>query len=272
MKKVGTLSDIHVDENDYEEILDVLSKVIIKRKYDYFLIGGDISSDTDTSLKFISELENKIDTELIWVAGNHDYWQENTDLKTMAEVRKKLRQCPSYLNGYKIISDHWAIVGDTGWYDYSFGSTKFSINQFMKKKYMRRTWQDSIRIKKDKSDIEIHDHQIKEIKKSMKSLKEYNLIFMTHMINHPGFKVHKNMKMWDYFNAFLGSESLFNLTLSENVKHIISGHVHYRRQIIERGKNYYCACLGTKDEFKYYGNEDLKWNIENAILEFKLGE
>lgn len=270
MKKIGVISDIHVDENGFEEVLHTLSSVVNKRKYDLFLVAGDVSSDSATSIEFMNQLQEKVNTELCWVAGNHDYWQ-NTTTKPMKKIRTEFKKHPTHLQGYKIIDEYWVIVGDTGWYDYSLGSSKFNLKQFEKRKYLKRTWQDSIRIDKDMTDIEFHDSQIKAMKNSMKKLQDYNIIFMSHMINHPGFKVSKNLKMWDYFNAFLGSDSLFQLTLQDNIKHSISGHVHYRRQIIERGKHYYCACLGTKDEFQFYGNDDLRWNIENAIQEFKIG-
>ena len=56
------------------------------------------------------------------------------------------------------INDEWAIVGNTAWYDYSYGDSKFSEERLAQRKYYGATWQD-----KEKIDWPLNDQSMSEL-------------------------------------------------------------------------------------------------------------
>ena len=57
-----------------------------------------------------------------------------------------------------IINDEWAIVGNTGWYDYSYADTRFTQDKNPKGKHYGATWQDKVRM-----DWSLSDQQLSKI-------------------------------------------------------------------------------------------------------------
>jgi len=132
--KLGILSDIHVDLN--YEVNDPIEEALIHhirtQNIDYMIIAGDISNDYKISLKTLEQVQEKTHSKCLFVPGNHDLWNINhPDINTqqihaqLAAFEGNLVSAPIHLN------DQWVVIGDTGWYDYSFGADHYTLHDFI---------------------------------------------------------------------------------------------------------------------------------------------
>lgn len=136
--KVAILSDIHEDYNRYQtetSILAIVEKWITNNSPEVFVISGDITSRPKTALHSLNQLqENCPKTKLLYVHGNHDVYHEDS-----VEAYNILAKFPGNLgNGPVHINNDWVIIGDGGWYDYSYGLTEYTEEQFIKGNFVMR--------------------------------------------------------------------------------------------------------------------------------------
>ena len=268
--KVGFLSDIHVDINADDQGNDVvtvpLSEEIKRREVDCFICAGDIASDYAVTLRVVDELEQKAGVPCYFLPGNHDLWNESHPEKNAWEIYEKLKKHPRNIAAGPIdIGKGWSILGETGWYDYSFGSSRFSLQDFERKSYGERVWQDSIKAVWDgKNTIEMHRYFLAEIDQYMKNTGQENIIAVTHVLPVSEFCVPMPHEEWDYFNAFLGSGEYGELLLSDQrIKYSISGHVHYRKKVKKGHIEFCCNCLGYRSE--WFDNGDAGIEIARSF-------
>ena len=134
-----------------------------------------------------------------------------------------------------------------------------------------RTWQDSLKNQWTADNIGRTSIQLKRLEQQLQQVKGMPAIVMTHMIPIREFCVPADRIMWRYFNAFLGSEAFGRLFERYQVVCSISGHVHYRKQILHGETRYLCPCLGYYTEWPGIaahipgGRIDLDWQIENTV-------
>ncbi len=273
--KVAIISDIHIDEQDDELVFeDVFAQCINDSGADILLIAGDISEYYMRTLAFIKRLRKKVSAELYFCPGNHDLWSKfepNISVVDVIQYMEGKNGDDSFLqNRGVLLTDRTALVAGCGWYDYSFAyPDKFTEEQLSKKRYMDRWWRDGMYAKHGMTDTEVNLLWKNQLVKIVDSFADYDVIFMTHMVNHPAFLVgedHEKYEMFQYFNGFLGSYGLYEVAKSSNIKYAVSGHVHYRKSFMEDGIYYMCRCLGYPREFNAFGGvPDLKSQIEDAM-------
>lgn len=269
--KIGVISDIHIDEQySKKELLSTLSECINEKNVDVMLVAGDISENYNSSINFMRKLNSNINAKLYYTAGNHDLWSKHCENETMNDIIGKLKKEQSFVhNNAVLLNNDVILIASCGWYDYSFASPEFKLDDLKEKFYMDRTWQDKFYAKKELNDIDLHNTWNKELIGLIKKYPDKKIIFMTHMVNHPKLcvgKDHPKYNMWKYFNGFLGSNELHNITKYDNIKIAISGHVHYRKSFTENSTYYMCRCLGYESEFKLFGKkQDLKSQITDAL-------
>lgn len=253
--KIGVLSDLHIDGNkkmlkDGERYVDIVAELVHSENVDLMLIAGDISNDYKESLQFLHELEQLCSRKVLFVPGNHDYWsKENGETDTWKIYNAFKSDKTSILEKPYIINDEWAIVGNSGWYDYTFGNSKFTEEDFRLMTFNNRTWQDKLFVKWDKDNLDMHRFFYEKIEQDLQSVGNRKIILMTHFVTHPHFIVPPPAHIFEYFNAFLGSNEYGSLYESFNIKFSIMGHVHYRKKLQENNIEYICACLGNAKEW-----------------------
>ncbi|MCD6398185.1 MAG: metallophosphoesterase, partial [Spirochaetaceae bacterium] len=145
--KIGILSDIHVDINysDKDSVTISIIKYIKDKKLNIMIIAGDVASDYKLTLETLNKIEKECKIPCLYVPGNHDIWTENYPEKTSWDIYELLKTYSHNLaNGSYEINKDWVVLGDLGWYDFSFGDDKYSFDDFSKMKYEKRIWQDSI--------------------------------------------------------------------------------------------------------------------------------
>lgn len=276
--KISVISDLHADDNGYEQVLEALLTELAVRGSEVLLIAGDVSSYYKTTLKFIGELRSAAKIPVIWVAGNHDLWDFKNEGLTVDDIKNLYSADRGFLRSSVDLAKNFRLVGNTGWYDYSFADLKFDYEELALKTNKNRTWQDGNYIKMNRSDADEHDMQLRGLRREVAALEQdcKKGILMTHMVSHKSLTVKATEGVninWEYFNGFLGSYELCALAASPGIKHVICGHVHYRKRFFDSGKEYLCCCLGTEFEFKLFGvNGGVAANINRAMQDFFVDE
>ncbi|TQR17514.1 metallophosphoesterase [Psychrobacillus vulpis] len=254
--KIGVLSDIHIDRNAEmlsggQSYVEIVAEKVRLEQIQLLLIAGDISNDYLTSLKFLQELEKECACKVLFVPGNHDYWSKINGITDTKLIYEKFRtDATTLLEKPCLINDDWAIVGNSGWYDHSFGNPKFSQEEFAKMTYNGRTWQDYYFVHWGMSNLEIHRWFYKKIEEDLQAVEGRKVILMTHIVTHPEFIVPMPNSVFEYFNAFIGSDEYKKLYEKYNIKVSVMGHVHYRKTLKLNDTTYICACLGNSDEWR----------------------
>ncbi|MGM0641004.1 MAG: metallophosphoesterase [Thermotogota bacterium] len=267
--KISILSDIHVDkqvvESDPVEI--ALLKVLNEDTPDYLIIAGDIADDYQKSLEILFYLENNTKTKILFVPGNHDLWNKENYIENTNEIYLKLKEFQGNLSNGPIIIGDWAIVGDVGWYDYSFAHEKYSLDELSKGNDFNRHWKDKKFVNWGKDDITVTNDFKNKINSQIEKLKDKNIILVTHVVTHEKFTV-KNRNMWEYFNAYLGTQNYDEIYKKDQVKYVIMGHVHYRKKIMENETLFICNCLNYRNQ--WFHSKDAYTEIKRAMATIKI--
>ncbi len=278
--KVAVISDIHIDEQESEDVFgQIFADCVNSTGADYLLIAGDISEYYLRTLAFIRKFREQISPKIYFCSGNHDLWSKfepGLSVENVIDYMKGDKGDEGFLQNQAVeLSEKTLLIAGCGWYDYTFAHPgMFSYEELKKREYNGRWWRDSRYANHGLDDREVNLIWNEELRGLIEKHSNYQIIFMTHMVNHPSFLVAESSKQYEifkYFNAFLGSEGLYEITKNESIKFAISGHVHYRRSFTENGTYYMCRCLGYPREFPAFGGEqELKAQIMDAIEVIKI--
>lgn len=269
--KIGAISDLHIKDEESQQFIETLTDVCLSKRLDLLLIAGDISEDVNLTIKYIEQINTRI--KCLYVPGNHDLWNRYNQL-AIGEIYQMFENDENCLLG-KIynLSDEYDLVGHIGWYDYSLGDiANFNQTELDRMSIEDRTWNDKhYNSWTDNNKLVCNqiDDQIERLLKMSRRKK----ILITHMISNPGFKVMfdevRNHK--GFFNSYLGSERLYQMTKNNNITHAICGHVHYRKTIVDNQVIYVCPCLGSAGEWgRYAPNTTTKYQLEQCLYSFEI--
>ena len=264
--KIGILSDLHVDleNNEPGKILPGLVAAVKKNNVETMIIAGDVANDYEVTLGFLGELENACNARCLFVPGNHDIWNEKHPDKTAWDAYQALQSFGGNLaNGPVALTDDWVVIGDLGWYDYSFGSPTYTVEEFDRMKIKGRLWQDKVKAVWGRSTLEMHDFFYDKLEQQLAACKNKRIIFVTHVLPILDFTVQPPDRMWNYLNAFLGSKQYGALILKHAAVYSISGHVHYRRQVKYENTTFICNCLNYPSQ--WVDNDDPAVEIQKAF-------
>jgi putative phosphoesterase len=261
--KIGFISDIHIDINQAYPIMEFLVKRSKEEDLGCMVIAGDISNHITTTLDFIDRLVSIIGISVYFVPGNHDMWDQEGVVRDSHETYLRYQAHSSCLVNRCIdLGDDWVMIGDIGWYDYSFGHADFSQEEFAKRKHGERTWLDSINVKWNQTDEQVHEDMLARMESQLIACRGKKCITVNHMVTDSAFIVPQNQEEWKYFNAFLGSKNYGALFAREHVKYSVMGHVHYRKRVKINGIDYICACLNYHTQWM---SDNPEKEIENAL-------
>lgn len=251
---IGVISDLHVDLNEQQEDLSIeqaLLQVVQERDLSQLIIAGDISNDLHLSLRVLEELREASGIPVLFVPGNHDYWSKENGMTDTWEIYRAYQMYSGCLSERSYsLNEQWAVIGNTGWYDYTMGEPKYGTADFEEMKLGERIWQDSIYVKWGRSNAEMHRYFYDTLEQKLIKQQGKQIILVTHMLGHPFFKVPMPHPRWEYFNAFLGSTEYTELYEKYNVRYAVMGHVHYRKRQVHRETEMICACLGYRREWR----------------------
>ena len=228
------------------------------------VIAGDIANDYELTLQTLNGIETASGVRCLFVPGNHDIWNEHHPAKTAWDIYDDLKAFRGNLaNGPVELVHGWVVLGDLGWYDYTFGNQQYSVEEFDRMKINGRQWQDKHKAVWGASTLEIHRFFHKKLKKQLDAHKNCNIILVTHVLPIADFTVQRPTNLWQYMNAFLGSKQYGELALDYSVKYSISGHVHYRKQKTYENTTFICNCLNYVSQ--WINNDDPVLEVARAI-------
>ena len=254
MTRIGLISDIHVDLNaeaGEDRVTGLLAAESRRRGLDILLVAGDLSGDYQLSMKTVDGLIAESGARVFFVPGNHDVWNErHPGLKALDTYGALLDHPSNLARGPVSIGDDWTIVGDLGWYDFTFGDAGFTTADFERMNYMGRTWRDSVYVPWERKTVDTHRMFMDRIGLSLDAVAGGKVLLATHMVQVGEFTVQNPGDMWKYFNAFLGSPEYGALAVERGVALSVCGHVHYRRRVRKAGTEFVCPCLGYRAEWQ----------------------
>lgn len=146
-----------------------------------------------------------------------------------------------------------AIVGNCGWYDYSYRIPEYGVDMLeYKAKQLRGggMWKDAHFAFWGAPDELVCEAMLQDIQAQLEFLERdhpevENIIVVNHHVPHPkGVKV-KGEISWDFFNAFIGCGRYSQLyQKNPRIRQAIFGHTHFRQQFQEDHITYSCTPFG----------------------------
>lgn len=256
--RIAVLSDIHEGlnrKNTKADMMALLKKWLTIHVPDVFVISGDMTAGPEKSLARLNQLQNECpQTKILYVHGNHDIYHEDSKL-----AYETLLRFPGNLgNGPVALSEDWVVIGDGGWYDYSFGIEEYTEEQFANGTFNDFTWPDMTYAHWPTSDYEETNRYLTELEHWLGEYHEKNIIMVTHVVPFSHYVICKDDPSWDFYNAMMGSKRFGELALKYGVKKYIFGHIHTRYHEHYQGIEIICNPLG------YYPDE---WNFQSAEQE-----
>lgn len=267
--RVLIMSDLHLDQNSMSLGRNLLREFIDKvntKKPDIVLIAGDICNFASDTIKIIRVIENQVGVKVLFIPGNHDIWV-NLNESSMDAYNLLKNDPSSVIDKPYFLNDEYVVVGDMGWYDYTFAPS--TISNFVLKSRAKTLW-DGKYTRFGMENVELFQMMYNSLKKQLDSVKDKKVIFMNHFIPYKDFVVYKaDSSNWDLCNGYMGSAQLGELLDSySNIEYVIFGHTHKRFGLIEyRKKQIICNPLGYVGEWK---TEDFNQEIEDAFTLLEL--
>lgn len=267
--KIGAISDLHIDRYNSDKLKQsdfsiTLANEVNKEALDILLIAGDISNDHIRTYEFLQELEKLTGVMIYFVPGNHDFWNQSEDTKSALEIYNFFKETKYSCIGAPVhLNDDWALVMNPAWYDYTYANEKFSLERLGRRQYYGGTWQDKVRISWGMTDPEVSAMMAEEAARDLESVQDKKIILMTHVVTNKHFRVPMPNRLFDYYNAFIGTSDFDQFYEDYDIHYSIMGHIHFRHRIVEGGIDYICACLGYKREWR---SDDIVKEIRDALM------
>jgi putative phosphoesterase len=269
--RIGLISDLHVDLNgaDPQALAGHLAATARARGLELLLIAGDLSNRWDLTLRTLEEIQGRTGLRVLFVAGNHDLWNEATQQPFGAawgarDSHEALKAFPGNLaRGPVELPGGWSVAGAMGWYDFGFGHPRYSTEDFERMRLGDRLWQDKANARWDRPTLEVHRAFLEELEVQLSGLRGRRLILATHVVPVVELTVRPPDELWEYLNAFLGSPEYGELAARYGVEIAVCGHVHYRRRHQAGGTLFIASCLGYSHEWP--DPADLAGEVERSL-------
>lgn len=262
--KIAVSSDVHLDINHLVvgDVISAQAAYLRASNVQYYFIAGDTFNDFNLTVKYVNQLQRELpQTKVKFLAGNHDmlrgvtYEQLETD-RSSGYFHNQFVDLPG---------THWRIIGNNGWYDYSFADQlKRSPDRFWhwKKAY----WTDG-QIKQPVTDVERETLALKQIEAQLIAAKSDNrrVGLITHFVpNHHFIRYTNDDRFFNMANGMLGSRRLEQTINLYHVPLVVFGHLHRRFEPITiNDTRYYNAAVG------YHAHRHNEWLTDNFISEWK---
>lgn len=257
--KILFISDTHLDLNSTSLGYDLLPPFIayVKRKNpDILIIAGDISDNCKTTINILNILEKELQIPIRFIPGNHDTWV-NGDKSSWDSYQKFKNHSTSLIDKPFHINDEYVAIGDSGWYDYSFGPESIAKKKFAEEK--KKKWKDGIYSRWKRSDEEMTTYMIDKLRLQLEKNRHKKVIFVNHFIPFYDFITVLQDVDWNFCNAYMGSKQIGELIQTyPNIEWVVFGHTHKKFGKIEdyKGKNFICNPLGYTYEWSHQKFED----------------
>lgn len=273
--KVAMSSDNHFDINrvDADEMLKEQAEYLVSQHVSYYLIAGDLFNDFTRTLAYVQKLASELQGKTIvrFIAGNHDM------LKGVTYEELESQISVEYLHNQfeDLPCTNWRIVGNNGWYDYSLARFADNIETKDIELWKRAYWVDRA-IQQPMNDYERMEIVLKQVKSQLDLARQEQkrVLFMTHFVPRREYVQDRpDKRMWDMFNAMLGSERLGQVLNDPAVKHVLFGHLHIHPKVEQLNHAwYYNRSVGYKsNHINEWVADDFfsQWQARLAIIDLE---
>lgn len=251
--KIAVSSDNHLDVNQVpvDTALDLQADWLVRHSIDYYLFTGDLFNDYLKTRDYFTRLQARVpQTHIYYILGNHDL------LNHVTAGQAEHATDPRYLHNRAVDlrGSDWRLIGNNGWYDYSFSSyyQQPAAVESWKKVY----WLDSS-IDQPESDQARMERVLQQTRTLLDSAQRDHkqVLFLTHFVpcqhllapKPAGIKTARMERFYQMINAMLGSNRLGQLLENyPNVKMVFYGHVHGVHPPLTRaGLTYFNQAVGV---------------------------
>lgn len=264
--KLLVTADLHYDIQRSREPTERLAEQICQHPADALVIAGDTASQDLAILEDCLRLFDGFRGAKAMVAGNHDLWvsEGGDSLKRLdEELPAVCQQFGFHLleTGPLVVGDA-ALVGNIGWYDYSFRDERLEIPlRFYEAKLgpgaaagraaykhlvnghgdvtedMRQVttfWMDGARVKLPLSDAQFTEQLVDRLRMHLEQVNTdiRTIVVVLHHLPFAELVRRQGVSNWQFANAFMGSGRFGELLLEcPKVSHAFCGHSHARGQV-----------------------------------------
>ncbi|MCM0582488.1 metallophosphoesterase [Weissella diestrammenae] len=224
MMKIAVSSDNHFDVNrlDVSAMIDAQAAYLLQQRVDVYLIAGDLFNSFEKSLDYVTRLQTAVGTQVLvrFIAGNHDMGRD----VSFDELETALS--PYYFHHQTLDLGNWQIIGNNGWYDYSFasGPDRDQIVQFKRGLYYDRV------IEQPMTDPERTQLSLKQLGVQLDAAQTAGkkVIIIQHFAPHGlDLSYPQHVARWLMINGVMGSNQYAQLYAQyPNVQQVYYGHTH----------------------------------------------
>lgn len=242
--RIALSSDNHLDINQVEASVAVAAQASFLRSegVDWYVNAGDTYNRFDKTLTYYHALQDELgqDCQVRFVAGNHDVLA-GADYQTIETLAD-----PLYLHGKRetLPGTNMVLVGDNGWYDYSFAPKTLTPAKLMS--WKRAYWLDA-QADQPVTDAERMAAVLARVRKHLQECADKRILLVTHFVPDKHFLNPKLLAdpVAGRIAAFLGSQALGDLLATHGGVTTYFGHLHHRdAPAVWQGVQYYHRPLG----------------------------
>lgn len=268
--KIAISSDNHLDVNkvNVEDALNFQAGWLNQHQVDYYLYAGDLFNDLAKTRQYFDRLQHLLpNTKVLYILGNHDMLNH----APFDQVRHSTS--PLYLHNrfIDIPNSNWRIIGNNGWYDYSFSAYHDQPDRV--RTWKKVYWIDGS-IDQPVDDLQRMETTLSQVRSHLALATKANkqVIFITHFSPRHELLSPKpatvNSRRREYFyqmvNAMMGSDRLGQL-LEESgvVRYAFYGHLHGIHPPLRRNQvTYLNQAVGVKN------NRINEWQASNFFSQW----
>lgn len=284
MRIIAT-SDLHYDIARSQRPTEAIASEICALGGDVLLLVGDNASGDLAHLERVFGLFDAFRGDRIAVAGNHELWTWG-GADSFARYENDLAAVCSrcgvhYLDAAPYVRDGLAIVGNIGWYDYSFRPSRMGIPlRFYQHKIapgavtrydelqhllafqddispgaldITTRWMDGVRVRMAMNDTEFTHYLADRLRGQIEQVQDRadHVVAAIHTLPFFDLVPHSILPNLEFATAFLGSELIGEVLLDfPKIRHALCGHSH-RHKVCRKGR-LTCTAIGSTYKEKRY--------------------
>ena len=240
-----------------DEIVSLQANYLNEQNVEYHLFAGDMFNDFQKTKSYFEKLNTLITGKAYFIAGNHDMLKNITFAGLENNNISDFYLHNAYID---IPNTDWRIIGNNGWYDYSFSPT---LTEDEIKRWKNTYWIDA-GINQPISDNKREQLVLQQSRQQFELAKQAKkkVIFVTHFVpnskalwSKPAtLKSDKEIRIFKMVNALLGSQHLGKLIQDyPEIKYVFYGHVHGWHEPFQiAGATYLNQAVGVRKKKRKY--------------------
>lgn len=262
--KLALFSDLHLDINSSGERglgRDITSEVASYFRTldaDHILIAGDVRETAGKCIEALEYLQEASHKPISFIPGNHDVWTEGQN--SWREYQQYREHYTTLIDTPLHLTDTHVVIGDMGWYDYTFGLTEYSLEAFQQRR--QENW-DTL-AKFDRDDVTLTSMMLDKLETQFEAHRDRRVIFLNHFVPYEEFIVRKDGNPeWNFTGGFMGSKRIGELIdRYDNIDYVVFGHTHQRFGTVQtHGRTVICNPLGYLRE---WSGSDVREELQRA--------